>query len=54
MAKRIVLYLARAAPQQTIDHLVAEASRQIAEEPDTPPPSSEKVSVSVQGHLVLL
>ena len=36
VAKRIVLYLARAAAQQTIDHLVMEAAR-LLNEPEDPP-----------------
>ena len=39
VAKRIVLFLARAAPQQSIDHLVTEAARQLHEEGNAPPPA---------------
>lgn len=39
VAKRIVLYLARAAAQQTIDHLVTEAAR-LLNEPEDPPPAA--------------
>jgi len=38
VAKRVVLYMARAAPQQSIDHLVTEAARQLHEDVDQPLP----------------
>lgn len=37
VAKRVVLYMARAAPQQSMDHLVTEAARQLHEDVDTLP-----------------
>jgi len=38
VAKAVTLFLARAAPQQTIDHLVCELSQRLHEPPRDPPP----------------
>lgn len=46
VAKRIVLYLARAAAQQTIDHLVTEAARLLNEPEDPPPVASTRVAAA--------
>ena len=47
VAKRIALFLARASPQQTIDHLVYEISQQISEGDDSPAASESPTGVSL-------
>lgn len=46
VAKRIVLYLARAASQQTIDHLVTEAARLLNEAEDWLPAATAAAATS--------
>lgn len=53
VAKRIVLYLARAAPQQTIDHLATEAARLLNEAEDPPPAAAAAAAADDHADHVL-
>lgn len=50
VAKRIVLYLARAAPQQTIDHLATEAARLLNEADDPLPAAAAAAAAAADDH----